>query len=165
MHSCRIVLCVDVSDVSEWLAHVKAVSRHDCCRPQLQVVRLQDKFTLPAALVYSPQRTLVLRCPQASTGCCAFNAVCTATVQSCIFRPFSVCSHRSDTNCTNNNNDQRRLFRPLILSYDRVKCVQHSSPKIIFIFCSSPSPQLFGCRLHSQHRCKIRSDDTGEVIV
>ena len=83
---------VFVSDESEWLAHLKALSRYDCCRPQLQVVRLRDEFTLPATVVYSPQHTLLLRCPSTSSSCCAIGAVCTATVQSCVFRPFSVCS-------------------------------------------------------------------------
>ena len=79
-----------MTDMAEWLAHVKAVSQHNCCSPQLQYVRLQDEFTLPAALVYSPQRTLVLRCPRTSSVCCQVGAVCAPTVHSCIFRPFSV---------------------------------------------------------------------------
>ena len=92
-----------VSDVSEWLAHVKAVSRHNCCRPQLQVVRLQDEFALPANLIYSPQQTLILRCPQTSSTCCAVDAVCIATDHSCIFRPFSVCSLHYSNKCAKSN--------------------------------------------------------------
>jgi len=79
------------ADIWEWLEHVKAVNSHDCCRPEVQVVRLRDQFALPAALVYSPEHTLVLRCPRTpSSSCCAAHTVCAATAHSCVFRPFAV---------------------------------------------------------------------------